>query len=182
MLLRAKPLNHLTILVIRIIGLTLALTQAACDGMGSKCDPVESSVEPIGPQLFTVDYMQRSGSAALFRDGERVQLLEGAKQQPTLEVRATLSAAAIASIEDAEAALGSGAGLGSFDEECLTFIDKDNVQLSLGVANASLSFRYPWGCPPSGLVEIDTVLRGLVISLPTCSPTPLVNACEIIDE
>jgi hypothetical protein len=168
MLLRAKPL---------IIGFTLALTQAACDGLDSKCEPVESAVEPIGPELFTVDYMDVPGSVALFRDGDQVQLLEG-----TSEIRATLSAAAIASIEDAKSALGSGEGLGSFDPACLTFIDRPNVQLSLGVIHAALSFRYPWGCPPSGLVEIDTVLRELVVALPTCSPTPLVTDCELIGE
>ena len=164
------------------VGLILALTQAACDGIGSKCEPAESAVELIGPDLYTVDYGHEPGSAALFRDGEQVQLLEGAREQPTREVRATLSAAAIASIDDTKSALGSGEGLGSFDPGCLDFIDRPNVQLWLGVSHAALSFRYPWGCPPSGLVESDTVLRELVISLPTCSLTPLVTDCEIIRE
>lgn len=173
MLLRAKPL---------IVALPLALTQAACDGIASKCDPVESAVEPIGPELFAVDYMHDPGEVVLHRDGEQVQLLEGPRGQPTREVRATLSGAAIGSIDGAQAALGGGEALGSFDQACLTFIDRPNVQLSIGVANAPLSFRYPWGCPPSALVEVDTVLRELVDSLPACSPTPLVTACELIDE
>ena len=161
--------------------IALVLAGTACDDR-SECDPVESSVEPIGAEVFTVDYMHEPGSVALFRDGERVQLLEGAREQPTREVRATLSAVAVDILEAAEAALGSGEGLGGFDQACLTFIDKPNVQLWLGVANASLSFRYPWGCPPSGLAEIDAVLRELVISLPSCNPTPLVTACEVVGE
>jgi len=171
MLLRAKHL---------IIGLGVALAGIACDR--SECDSTKQAVEPIGIELLSVGQVDEAGPFVLFRDDEHVQLLVGAREQPSLEVRAKLRAEAIDVIEEAESALGSGEEIGSFDQACLTFIDRPSVQLSLGVVHASLSFGYSWGCPPSGLAEIDTVLRELLDSLPTCSPTPLVADCEIIDE
>ncbi len=172
MLLRAKHL---------IVGLALALVGTDCDR--SECDSAKTQVEHIGVERFSVDQVDdETGPFVLFRDGEQVQLLEGARGKPSLEVRAKLHTEAIDVINEAESALGGGQGVGSFDQACLTFTDRPSVQLSLGVVHASLSFGYPWGCPPSGLIEVDTVLRELLNSLPTCSPTPLVTDCEIIDE
>ena len=171
MLLRTKPI---------VAGLALALVGPACDG--SECDSATPLVSPIGAELFMDEQVGEVGPFVLFRADKQVQLLGGPKQAPTLEVRATLLDEASDTIEQAESALASGEELGSFDPACLGFIDKPRVTLSLGVAHASMSFSYPFGCPPSGLAQVDTMLRELQDSMPTCRPTPLVSECEIISE
>lgn len=151
---------------------------SACDG--SECEPVTPAVEPIGLELFAVDQVGNTEPRTLYRDGERVQLVGGPDR--SLEVRATLSAEALETIEQAESAIASGEPLGSFDPSCLAFLDRQSVMLSLGVGHASLSFRYSWGCPLNGLADIDAMLRELVEALPDCSPTTLVSDCNLMAE
>ncbi len=186
MLLRAKPVTWrraLRTVAELSFGLALALTQAACDGLESEgeCESVAPKFEPIGPELFVVDHVFMPGSTALHRDGERVQFVDLRDGQPVLEVRATLSATVVEAIDEAEHAIRDGDGLGSFDGQCLAAVGQSSSRLSLGVYASELSFRYPWACPPSALAELDAMLSELVNSLPSCSPTPLVTDCEIVD-
>lgn len=170
MLLRAKPVNA------RLFVFALGLSLTACEEPESTCEPPELLVEPIGMELYAVGPVDRS---TLYRNGTQIQLIGRTEDEPEFEVGATLSSAVLELIDGAEEALSSGESLGSFESVCLTFIDKPSVQLSLTVGANSLRFGYVWGCPPSGLTELDTALQELMTRLPSCEPTPLVTDCEL---
>jgi len=170
MLLRTKPL---------IINLLLATSLVACDGSASDCEPAAPAVEPIGAELYSVDYYG-APPQTLHRYGERIQLVQN-RGQPA-EVRATLSPEVLELVQQTQAALASGILLASFDDQCLLGQDTPRVTLSLRVSPSSLGFRYPWTCPPEGLAELDAALRELIVALPTCEPTPLMYGCSITDE
>ncbi|NJK32441.1 MAG: hypothetical protein HC927_08530 [Deltaproteobacteria bacterium] len=156
-----------------VFSLTLCLLPA--------CDPgiEEPRPEPIGLRLYERQPDRSPVQDTLHSDLSytTVQLVSSDGER---EVIASFVPATADFLEAELEAVADGASLGEFDPYCLSWVDKDTSILYVPSRAGLLAFTYPWLCPPSGLAELDEVLRDVVIAMRDCSPSAHITDCEIV--
>ena len=165
-------------------GLVVALSCAvACDP--GKDHPGGGHVDIDGVELYDHHYPNTGESVRIFHDRggaiHLVQVDEQGQLETDGQVHATLTPEALAILDDTVSEIASGTQLGAFDPSCLGSFDAPEATLSLQVLRAPLQFRYLGSCPPTLLVALDEMCRDLVLQLPTCSASPLFEACHASD-
>jgi hypothetical protein len=154
----------------------------ACDPCKEK--PAEDTIQVDGFELYNSSYDNTVGSIRIFHDGNGalhlVNVEEGRLVQEG-QVRATLTPEALVMLDSTVAQLESGAQLGGFDASCLAFVDAPISRLSLPAGHSGLQFTYPLHCAPPLLAALDEMCRELIAALPTCSPSPWVQDCQLVD-
>jgi len=103
---------------------------------------------------------------------------------PGSEVQATLSPTGLDILDAAATEVRSGALLGSFDPQCLSFVDSATVRMAIPASPTSparVEFGYPAGCAPSSLTPVADMFQELVTSLPACESSEFYTDCSLDD-
>ena len=162
----------------------MLVSALACDPC--KGEPAEDIVDVDGFELYDVFYPNTGGSIRIFRDRDEdgaIHLVhvDAGRLVQEGQVRARFTPEAQAMLNNAVAQLEDGAELGGLDPYCLTFVDAPISRLSLTARRTGLQFTYPLPCTLPLLAAVDEMCRELVATLPTCSPSPWVQDCQLVD-
>jgi hypothetical protein len=158
-----------------VLASILAVIVAGCGPETNDPEPPD----PIGPRVYRVFGGYCSDDCPdlfLYRKGDALQMLaldgDGSLVQETL---ASLAEQPAAIIDEASAQLLSGADeFGTVDPECLSFLDKATVELSLLGTHNIVSVSYPQACAPTGLTEIDAQYDEALTAMTTCDSGDIV--------